>query len=104
MVNGLVLALALSTEKTVSMSEQSSPKLDLLGRELKVGQFVAFCQSNTLYVGRIKKVAKIMVRVERLKTIRYMSEEINKYPEDCCIISEKEMTWWLIKNVGPKHN
>jgi hypothetical protein len=86
------------------MSELLEPKLDLLGRELKPGQFVAFCQSNTLYVGRIKKVAKVMVRVERLKTIRYMSEEVNKYPEDCCIISEKEMTWWLIKNVGPKHN
>lgn len=104
MVNGLVPALALNIAKTASMSELLEPKLDLLGRELKPGQFVAFCQSNTLYVGRIKKIAKVMVRVERLKTIRYMSEEVNKYPEDCCIISEKEMTWWLIKNVGPKHN
>lgn len=82
------------------MLEQPKPKLDLLGRELKPGQFIAFCQSNTLFVGRVKKVAKLMIRVERLKTHRYMSEEVNKYPEDCCILSEKEMTWWLIKNVG----
>lgn len=86
------------------MLEQPKPKLDLLGRELKPGQFIAFCQSNTLFVGRVKKVAKLMIRVERLKTHRYMSEEVNKYPEDCCILGEKEMTWWLLKNVGTENN
>lgn len=86
------------------MIEESNLKLDLLGRELKAGQFVAFCQSNTLYIGKIKKVARVMVRVERVKTSKYLSEEVNKYPEDCCILSEKEMTWWLLKNVGPKNN
>lgn len=86
------------------MSELLEPKLDLLGRELKPGQFVAFCQSNSLYVGRVKKVAKVMIRVERIKTIRYMSEEVNKYPSDCCILDDKSMTWWLLKNVGPNDN
>jgi len=104
MVNGLVPALALNIVKIVNMSEQPNVKLDLLGRELKAGQFVAFCQANSLYIGRVKKVAKIMVRVERMKTKRYMSEEVNKYPEDCVILNEKEMTWWLLKNVGPNSN
>jgi hypothetical protein len=86
------------------MTIDSNIKLDLLGRVLKIGQFVAFCQVNTLYIGKVKKIAKVMIRVERIKTTRYMSEEVNKYPEDCCIISEKEMTWWLLKNVGSKNN
>ncbi|NDG30598.1 hypothetical protein EB118_11075 [bacterium] len=75
-------------------------KKDLLGRVLKIGQFVAFTQSNHLYVGKIKNIAKIMVRVERVKTNKYMSEEVNKYPEDIVILEERDMTWWLLKNVG----
>lgn len=104
MVNGLAPVQDLNSAKTANMLEQPKPKLDLLGRELKPGQFIAFCQSNTLFVGRVKKVAKLMIRVERLKTHRYMSEEVNKYPEDCCILGEKEMTWWLLKNVGTENN
>lgn len=84
--------------KTVNMSKLLQPKLDLLGRELIPGQFVTFCQSNRLFIGRIKKVGKKMLKVQRLKTIKYLSDEVNKYPEDCFIIDEKLMTWWLIKN------
>jgi len=84
----------------VLTSEMNIIKRDLLGKELKIGQFVAFTQGNHLYVGRVKNIAKIMIRVERIKTVRYMSEEVNKYPEDVVILEEQDMTWWLLKNVG----
>ena len=64
------------------------------------GKFAANQPKIMDSVGKIKNIAKIMVRVERVKTNKYMSEEVNKYPEDIVILEERDMTWWLLKNVG----
>ena len=68
---------------------------DKLGREIRIGDFVAFPQSNSLYVGKITKLNPKMVKVLKLPTAK---SDYNKYPTDVVRLEASDMTWFMLKN------
>ncbi|NBR62688.1 MAG: hypothetical protein EBT86_13915, partial [Actinobacteria bacterium] len=55
---------------------------DLIGRKVKVGDFVAFPQHKTLYIGRIVKLNAKMLRLQHIRQCRWLADEVNKYSKD----------------------
>lgn len=78
------------------MSKQIPEHKDKLGRLLKVGDFVAFPDRNSLEVGVVKKLNPKMIGVGRIKS-KYSQ---NKYPADIVRLDGPEVTMYLIKNSG----
>jgi hypothetical protein len=70
---------------------------DKLGRTINEGDFVAFPQSNSLYVGKITKLNPKMVKVLELPRAKM---DYNKYPTDVVKLEPSDMTWFMIKNGG----
>jgi len=71
---------------------------DLLGRNVTLGDFVAFPQHNHIYVGRVVKLNEKMLRVERLKTARWLTGEVNKYSKDCVLLHSRDLHFYLLRN------
>ena len=67
---------------------------DKLGRTINVGDFVAYPQSNSLYVGKITKINPKMVKVLTLPKAKY---DHNKYPDDVVKLEPSDMTWFMLK-------
>lgn len=73
--------------------------LDLLGREVKEDDAVAFTHHNTLYVGKVIKVTPKQVRVVPLLS-KYRSENgYLKYTNQCVLIGGPDLTMHLLKNM-----
>ena len=70
--------------------------LDKLGRELKIGDCVAYPSHNTLHIGTIKKLHNKMVGVEQLAS-NWRSES-NKYPQDMVLLEGADVTMYVLKN------
>ena len=68
---------------------------DKLGRPINVGDFVAYPQSNNLFVGKITKLNPKMVKVLKLPQAK---SDYNKYPEDVVRLDASDMTWFMLKN------
>lgn len=68
-------------------------KYDKLGRELKVGDYVAVPMSNSLVFRSVVKLTPKMVAVKSLKGkhVKYV------YSNDLVILPEDEMTLYLLK-------
>lgn len=100
--NGPVPAQGSSSAKVVSIpKKQSKPEpnhKDKLGRLIQLGDFVAFPQSNSLYVGKIIKLNNKMVKVQEVSNSKYRPGEYNKYPTDCVKLEQSDMTWYILKN------
>jgi hypothetical protein len=79
------------------MLEQPEHK-DILGRRVGVGSFVAFTQNNRLFIGRVVKLNRQMLRVERIKHNKWMADYTNKYPYDCVVIPDKDVDFYLLRN------
>ncbi len=79
------------------MAKEIPVHKDKLGRVINVGDFVAFPQSNMLYVGKITKINPKMVKVLSLPKAR---SDYNKYPEDVVRLEASDMTWFMLKNGG----
>ena len=71
--------------------------LDKLGRELKVGDCVAYPSHNTLYIGTIQKLHNKMVGVAKLPAGRWGGES-NKYPQDMVLLEGADVTMYVLKN------
>jgi hypothetical protein len=67
---------------------------DKLGRLLKIGDFVAFPDRNTLEFGVIKKLNPKMIGVGRLKS----KWSQNKYPQDLVVLDGPEVSIYLLKS------
>lgn len=68
---------------------------DKLGRLIRIGDFVAYPESNSLCVGTIVKLNPKMIKVARINKYRW---ESNKYPDDCVKLEQSDMTWYILKN------
>lgn len=69
---------------------------DKLGRLIKLGDFVAYPDRNSLAVGIIKKLNPKMVGIGRLKS----KWSQNKYPQDIVLLEGPEVSMYLLKNSG----
>ncbi len=84
------------TEKT---AKEIPVHKDKLGRLIELDDFVAYPQSNSLRVGKITKLNRIMVKVlDITKPGKYKPSEYNKYPHDCVKLEQSDMTWYILKN------
>lgn len=72
--------------------------LDLLGREVKIDDHVAFSHHNTLYVGKVIKITPKQVRVVPLFTKYRMDDGYLKYTSQCCLVGGPELTYHILKN------
>ena len=79
------------------MLEQPEHK-DILGRKVNVGSFVAFTQQNRLFIGRVIKLNRQMLRLERIVHNRWMADHTNKYAKDCVVIPDKDVDFYLLRN------
>jgi len=69
---------------------------DILGRDVKEGDYVAFTHHNSLQVGKVTKVTPKQVRVIPLK---YPNDTgYLKYTTQCCLVGGPELTWHILKN------
>ena len=74
---------------------------DQLGRELNMGDCVAYPQSNTLVIGVVRKINPKMIGVRKIGK-RGWGTEKNKYPSDCVKLEGPEVTMFIIKHAGEK--
>lgn len=77
------------------MTKEIPVHKDKLGRNIDIGDFVAFPQSNSLYVGKITKLNPKMIKVLSLPKAK---SDYNKYPIDVVKLEASDMTWFLLKN------
>ena len=72
---------------------------DLLGREVKIDDHVAFSHHNTLYVGKIVKVTPKQVRVVNLLSDYRSDTGYLKYTNQCVLIGGPYLTAHLLRNL-----
>jgi len=77
----------------------SQSRRDKLGRELKVGDFVATSDNNTLMIGTIKKINPKMLSITRLDGRRWRGESL-KYPSETILLDGPDVTMFLLKLTG----
>ena len=71
---------------------------DLLGREVKIDDHVAFTHHNSLHVGKVVKVTPKQVRVVPIGPGRWGQEGMLKYTTQCCLVGGPELTYHILKN------
>ena len=72
---------------------------DLLGREVKEDDAVAFSHHNTLYVGKVTKITPKQVRVVPLLSQYRQSDGYLKYTNQCVLIGGPDLTAHLLRNL-----
>lgn len=72
---------------------------DLIGREVKVEDAVAFSHHNTLYIGKVIKVTPKQVRVVPLLTKYRADEGYLKYTNQCVLIGGPDLIVHLLKSM-----
>ena len=70
--------------------------LDMLGRELAVGDAVCYPVSNMLYIGTVVKLNAKMIKVQKISSAKWASEH-NKYPKDIIKLDSAEVTMYALK-------
>lgn len=76
---------------------------DSLNQVLAKGDCVAFCHQNQMFIGIIKKINPIMIRVEKLgKKQRWGPDAYNKYPAQCVKLDGPHVSMYIIKIAGEK--
>jgi hypothetical protein len=83
------------------MSTKALPEdhRDLLGREVKEDDAVAFTHHNTLYVGKVIKITPKQVRVIPMLSTYRNDTGYLKYTNQCVLIGGPELTMHLLKNL-----
>lgn len=72
---------------------------DKLGNNISVGDCVAFPVSNSLQIGVVIKLNKIMIGIKKLSAPKKVkSSQINKYPYDVVRLEGSLVSMYLLKN------
>jgi hypothetical protein len=66
---------------------------DVLGRLLEVGNYVAYCESNMMRIGKIDKLNAKMIRIATGREWRY---NVNKYSKDTVKLDGPDLTMYLL--------
>jgi hypothetical protein len=72
---------------------------DLLGREVKEDDTVAFVHHNAMYVGKVIKVTPKQVRVVPMVTKYRQDTGYLKYTSQCVLVGGPDLTLHLLKNL-----
>lgn len=80
------------------MTKEVPVHKDRLGREIKIGDFVAYPAHNSLQFGKVMKLNTKMVGVIPAVSKRPIYKNTNKYPEDMVRLEASDMTWYILRN------
>ncbi len=80
------------------MAKEIPVHKDKLGREINVGDFVAYPDRNSLEFGKVMKLNNKMVGVVPCIAKYRQTRNTNKYPADMVRLDSKDMTWYLLIN------
>jgi hypothetical protein len=69
---------------------------DVLGQELKVDDCVAFADSGTMFIGKIKKLNPKLITIAKLGGM--WSFTIRKYPSDIVRLEDEAVTFYLLNH------
>jgi len=72
---------------------------DILGKEIDLNDIIAFCQNNSLSIGKIIKINPKMIKVEKLNNNLKYKSSYNKYPKDVVKIDQQEGILFILKNL-----
>ena len=75
------------------MAKQIPEHKDVLGRLIEVGNYVAYCDSNTMRIGKVDKINPKMIRIATGREWRY---NVNKYAEDTVKLDGPDLTMYLL--------
>jgi hypothetical protein len=78
------------------MKEQKQ-HVDKLGRPINLDDCVAFPHSNTLRIGKVRKLNNKMIGIDEVTNKKYCWSG-NKYPDDCVVVNSAEVTMYLLRN------
>lgn len=67
---------------------------DRLGREIELDQCVAFPNSNSLYIGKVRKINNKMIGIDYLGKYR---GSCNKYPQDLVVLDSADVSMYMLK-------
>lgn len=71
--------------------------LDKLGQELSAGNYVVGCHRNTLYICRILKINKVMIRIQDIRHSTYSEDGWLVYPDQTVKLSGEDATVYILK-------
>lgn len=73
---------------------------DKLGRDLTVGDAVAFPHHNGLLVGKVTKLNPKMLSIQSLDTKykRWNDSDYRKYPQETVRLDEVDLTVYILRN------
>lgn len=77
---------------------EAEEHLDLLGREVKIDDYVGFVHHNQMYVGKVTKVTPKQVRVIPVMTKYRQDTGYLKYTSQCVLIGGPELTYMILKH------
>lgn len=75
------------------MAKESPEHKDILNRVINVGDYVAYCESNMMKVGRVDKLHQKMIRIATGREWRY---NVNKYSKDTAKLDGPDLTLFLL--------
>jgi len=78
---------------------------DRIGREIKIGDVVAYPDNNRMEIGIITKLNKIMVKVKKMGNGQHIRSgwtardrgEKNRYPADIVVIDGPDVTMYILR-------
>jgi len=87
------------------MSEKAIPKSvepnenhkDILGRDLRPGQVIAFSQRNMLHVGKVERLTEKMARIQPFHKQRWGNGYL-KYCSDMVILEGEDVLMYVLKS------
>lgn len=82
----------------MSIKVQPEEHKDLLGRDVKEEDYVAFTHHNMLYVGKVIKITPKQVRVVPIGTNYRSDSGYLKYTSQCCLVGGPDLTFHILKN------
>ena len=71
--------------------------LDKLGQELSEGNYVVASHRNSMYICRIKKINKVMLRIMDVEHSGYASDGWLVYPGETVKLSGEEATAYILR-------
>lgn len=71
--------------------------LDKLGQELNVGNYVVGCHHNSVYICRILKINKVMIRIQDIRHNKYDEDGWLVYPNQTVKLSGEDATAYILR-------
>lgn len=82
-----------------SASHNEPQHVDKIGRELSVGDCVAYVDDNKLLIGTITRLNPKMILITEVGAKGFWARGVNRYPEDTIKLESPDLTIYILKLV-----